>query len=114
MAIMSSLKQESTRCPAGDDNPASRFIANSLRVLTTWSGCQVSVESWTITPFEVEFGPMVGRGGLYDRFLLSLPLVSNLDGFIRSGKVYKGIWNHVDVALKTFKTENSITPKIKV
>jgi hypothetical protein len=62
MAIMCSLQKLSNRREESD--PEVRFISNSLRILTTWSGRQVSVEEWTITPFEVEFGHIIGLGGL--------------------------------------------------
>jgi hypothetical protein len=62
MAIMCSLQRLSERYP--NDVRESAFISNSIRTLTAWSGDQVTIERWTITPFEVDFGPMIGRGGL--------------------------------------------------
>jgi hypothetical protein len=62
MAIMCSLKRLSERY--SDDTRESVFISNSIRTLTTWSGDQVTIEKWTITSFEVDFGPMIGFGGL--------------------------------------------------
>lgn len=41
-----------------------RFYTTSLRYLTTTSGKKVDVTPWTITSFDVEFGPQIGAGGL--------------------------------------------------
>jgi hypothetical protein len=41
-----------------------QFISHSLEYLYTTSGCQVRVENWMITSFDVEFGPLIGEGGL--------------------------------------------------
>ena len=46
------------------DDVESKFIMNSLRILTTLSGRQVVVEQWTVTAFEVESGITIGSGGL--------------------------------------------------
>jgi hypothetical protein len=64
MAIMCSLQRLSERY--SDDARESAFISNSIRTLTrtTWSGDQVTIEKWTITPFEVDVGPGLGRGDL--------------------------------------------------
>jgi hypothetical protein len=62
MAIMCTLQRISERYTSRD--PESTFISDALQVLNTWSGQQVTIERWTITPFEVEFGPMIGCGGL--------------------------------------------------
>jgi hypothetical protein len=49
---------------SGDDRER-QFFAHTLRYLTTSSGRQAGVEDWSITPYEVEFGPQIGTGGLY-------------------------------------------------
>jgi len=72
------------------DEPERRFFSTSLRYLSTSSGRQVQVESWMVTSYDVEFGPQIGVGGF--------------------GKVYKGTWQKLEVALKVMKTDSGIVP----
>ena len=46
-------------------SPELQFMTHANRYLATASGCQVSLDRWTITPLEVELGPVIGSGGLY-------------------------------------------------
>ena len=62
MTIMCALLQVQSRYAEAD--PESGFISASLRRLIRWSGRQVAVETWAITPFEVTFGHVIGSGGL--------------------------------------------------
>ena len=41
------------------------FFTHSLQLLTTVSGQQVELKTWTITPYEVEYKRKIGYGGLY-------------------------------------------------
>jgi hypothetical protein len=63
MAMMVSL-QKRLRTGADEDQER-QFFTHTLQHLTTLSGRQVEVEDWTITSYEVEFGPEIGSGGLY-------------------------------------------------
>jgi hypothetical protein len=66
MAMMTSLQQ---RLNSFDNQPAhiqeSRFMEHSLQYLSTVSGSQVIMEDWMITLFDVDFGLMIGEGGLF-------------------------------------------------
>ena len=64
MAMMVSLHQCLARQLGGDREHA--FLTHSLQLLTTVSGHQVNLNSWTITSYEVEFVRKIGRGGLYE------------------------------------------------
>ncbi|CAA7270611.1 unnamed protein product [Cyclocybe aegerita] len=68
-----------------------QFFTHSLRCLTRVSGQQVDIKPWTISPYDVEFGPLIGSGGF--------------------GKVYRGTWNKMEVALKVMKNSEDITPR---
>ena len=52
------------------------FFSHTLRYLTTVSGRQVEIKHWMITSYEVEFGPLIGSGGLYVFFGYSSTLVN--------------------------------------
>lgn len=61
MAIMASLQrhlQESL------DTRERQFYTSSLRQISVSSGSYADLESWTITSYDVEFGPIIGSGGL--------------------------------------------------
>jgi hypothetical protein len=53
---------------SGDDRDL-QFFSRTLRCLTTISGRQVEVKDWMITSYEVEFGRLIGSGGLYAFYL---------------------------------------------
>jgi hypothetical protein len=63
MAMMVSLQRRLDH--RSDDNRERQFFSHTLEYLTTASGRQVEMENWMITPYEVEFGPLIGSGGLY-------------------------------------------------
>lgn len=46
------------------------FFTHSLQLLTTVSGQQVELKTWTITPYEVEYKRKIGYGGLYGHPIL--------------------------------------------
>ena len=73
------------------------------------SGQQIQLEDWMITSFEVQFGPKIGSGGLYDHFT---PICDV--SFEASGQVFKGTWNHTEVALKVFNTATGAVPSSAV
>lgn len=96
------------------DQEEIRFLKHSLRYLSSVSGQEVEVHPWTITTYDVEFGPLIGVGGLCALVFLhihsrSLNILSSY-----SGKVYRGKWNHTDVALKVMKNAGEITPRAAV
>ncbi|KAJ7615435.1 hypothetical protein FB45DRAFT_1108090 [Roridomyces roridus] len=70
------------------------FYGHALQYLTVLSGQQVKVEDWMITPFDVDFGKEVGSGGF--------------------GKVYRGTWNHTEVAIKVVRNGAGVTPRAEV
>jgi hypothetical protein len=113
MAMMASLQR---RLKAGTDaEQERRFFAHTLLYLTTSSGQQVELEDWTITSYDVEFGPQVGSGGLYVfRFSHHVrgPFVD--ENYSGSGRVYIGNWNNTTVALKVLITEDGVTPSATV
>jgi hypothetical protein len=41
-----------------------QFYSSSLRQISLTSGSHAELESWTITPYDIEFGPIIGSGGL--------------------------------------------------
>jgi hypothetical protein len=63
MATMASLHRHITQQLGGDHERV--FFTHSLQFLTTISGQQVDLQSWTITSHEVKFVRLIGRGGLY-------------------------------------------------
>ncbi|KAJ7624397.1 kinase-like domain-containing protein [Roridomyces roridus] len=70
------------------------FYGHALQYLTVLSGQQVKAEDWMITPFEVDFGKEVGSGGF--------------------GRVYRGTWNHTEVAIKVVRNVAGVTPRAEV
>jgi hypothetical protein len=80
-----------------------------LQYLTTCGKCQVELETWMITSYEVEFGPEIGSGGLYV-FCILVPTSIIPHCVFISGKVFKGKWNNAMVALKVLVIENGIAP----
>ena len=49
-----------------------RFFSHTLNTLSSFEeGKFDNLESWMVTSFEVEFGPSIGRGGLYVLSLIS-------------------------------------------
>ncbi|KAH8829007.1 kinase-like domain-containing protein [Flagelloscypha sp. PMI_526] len=73
-------------------NPTEKqFLKSSFNYLAYTSGIRVpTVESWTISSFDVEFEDQIGKGGF--------------------GKVYQGVWNHCPVALKVLQ-EDKVVPR---
>ena len=41
-----------------------QFFTHALRYLTVVSGRRIELESWMVTPYEVEFGSEISSGGL--------------------------------------------------
>ncbi|KAF8956482.1 kinase-like domain-containing protein [Flammula alnicola] len=89
MAMMATLRRrlEERR----GDQEELRFMIHSLRYLMTMSGQQVDIKPWTITSFDVEFGPLIGAGGLWVSFFQVI--------------------NYTDVALKAMNGMEGITPR---
>ncbi|KAF9530207.1 kinase-like domain-containing protein [Crepidotus variabilis] len=74
-----------------NDNPREvEFFKKSLTYLRTTSGQVVDMQPWTVTSVEVEFGELIGIGGF--------------------GKVFRGKWNRMDVALKVMKNKEDLSP----
>ncbi|KAF8811047.1 kinase-like protein [Phlegmacium glaucopus] len=67
------------------------FFSQSFRYLSTASGRQVDIKPWTISPFDVEFGEVIGVGGF--------------------GVVYRATWNQTEVACKVMKNSVNIVPR---
>lgn len=63
MAMIISL-QNSLDNRSIPDKREERFIKHSLNYLVSTSQQQAHTDSWTITSFEVEFGELLGSGGL--------------------------------------------------
>jgi hypothetical protein len=61
-AMMVSLQRRLDQQLGGDRE--CQFISHSLAYLYTASGYRVRVENWMVTLFDVEFGPVIGEGGL--------------------------------------------------
>ena len=61
-AMMVSLQRRLDQRLGGDRE--CQFISHSLEYLYTASGSHVRTENWMITSFDVEFGPVIGEGGL--------------------------------------------------
>jgi hypothetical protein len=60
-AMMVSLQRNLKQLSAGDREH--HFLSHSVRYLSTTTGGQISLESWMITSFDVEFGAEIGSGG---------------------------------------------------
>lgn len=43
-----------------------QFFSHVVQYLSSFTGSQVNVENWMITPYEVDFGQRIGVGGLYE------------------------------------------------
>ena len=113
LAMMASLHQRLSQQLKGDREHA--FYTHSLQLLTTISGHQVDLSSWTITPYEVELGRQIGYGGLYGHFSQKLLRSgSNLTIYMISGQVYEGRWNRTSVAIKVLRSKDGITPSSEV
>jgi hypothetical protein len=113
MAMMVSLEHRLRE--GSDEDVEHRFFTHTLQYLATSSGHQVEIEDWMVTSYEVEFGQVIGSGGLYVFSIISYSSVVYLliVGFF-SGQVFKGNWNKTTVALKVLVMEDSITPTAKV
>jgi hypothetical protein len=46
------------------DERERQFYMSSLHHVSMSSGTHAELENWTITPYEIEFGPIIGSGGL--------------------------------------------------
>jgi hypothetical protein len=64
MAMIASLQRRLTQQLGVDREHA--FFTHSLQLLTTVSGKQVDLNTWTITSYEVDIGRQIGYGGLYE------------------------------------------------
>ena len=62
MVMMVSLQRRLDHLSDGDQER--EFFSHALEYLSTTSGHEVQMENWMITPYEVEFGPQIGSGGL--------------------------------------------------
>jgi hypothetical protein len=62
MVMMVSLQRRLDRLSDGDRER--QFFSHALEYLTTSSGRQVEMENWMVTPYDMEFGPQIGSGGL--------------------------------------------------
>lgn len=62
MAIMASLQRHLQQQSL--DRRERQFYMSSLRRISMTSGRHYELESWTITSYDVEFGPIIGSGGL--------------------------------------------------
>lgn len=62
MAMMVSLQKRLSN--RRDPDRERQFFSHSLHYLTAVSGCDVQVEDWMITAYEVDFGREIGAGGL--------------------------------------------------
>jgi len=91
-AIMASL-QHHLQQQSLDENER-QFYSNSLRCISGKYGPLARLESWTITPYEVELGLIIGTGGF--------------------GEVYQGSWNKMPVAIRVLKSDAGIIPNLEV
>jgi hypothetical protein len=66
MAMMAALERRIEERPEtnGQQDDLFNFYTTSLLHLRTTSGKKVELTPWTITSFDVEFGPQIGAGGL--------------------------------------------------
>jgi hypothetical protein len=64
MAMMASLQRRLIQQLGVDREHA--FFTHSLQLLTTVSGEQLDLNTWTITSYEVDIGRQIGYGGLYE------------------------------------------------
>src|ERR1700683_2833059 len=111
MAMMVSLQR---RLQTGSDgNREQQFFTPTLQYLTTSSGCQVEMEEWMITSYEVEFGKQIGSGGLYV-FSVPVAIAYPLIAYFGSRQVFQGSWNRMKVALKVLMVEGGVTPSSAV
>ena len=62
MAMMATFKRRIDE-KKGEKEELS-FYMQSFRYLLTASGHQVDIKPWTISSFDVEFGDVIGGGGL--------------------------------------------------
>ncbi|KAF7362565.1 Kinase-like protein [Mycena venus] len=76
------------------DKAEHKFLSHTLQYLTATSKTQVRVEDWMISSFEVEFFDEIGEGGF--------------------GNVYKGTWNHTEVAIKVVRNAQGVTPDLSM
>ncbi|KAJ7142918.1 kinase-like domain-containing protein [Mycena epipterygia] len=93
IAMMVSLQRRLDSLPHSSD-PERQFYSHTLQYLTSVSGKRVELESWMIPSFEVDYGPEIGAGGF--------------------GRVYRGTWNRVDVAVKILHSVAGVVPNVAV
>jgi hypothetical protein len=63
IAMMASLQKQLEQCFGRDRDHD--FFTHVFHYLSVTSGRHVQLESWTITPYEVEFEQEIGSGGLF-------------------------------------------------
>ncbi|KAJ7919416.1 hypothetical protein B0H13DRAFT_2320404 [Mycena leptocephala] len=73
------------------NSPEQTFYAHMLYYLASTSGGHVKLEDWVISPFDVDYRPEIGAGGLL------------------FGTVYKGTWKRTEVAIKLIHNGSGIT-----
>lgn len=112
MAMLVSLQKRLDDRSDGDRER--QFFSHSLNYLSTASGCQVQIEDWMVTWFEVEFSQEIGSGGLYvGQSTFDCPNADDVYN-LYSGQVFKGTWNRTTVALKVLRNEGGIAPSSSV
>lgn len=82
------------------DDRERQFYQSSLHHISILSGSHVELKGWMVTSYDVDFGSLIGSGGLWVCGLWSLPCWSPY-----SGQVFEGVWNKTPVALKVLKAD---------
>ncbi|KAJ7671144.1 hypothetical protein B0H17DRAFT_1209097 [Mycena rosella] len=80
-AMMAALQRRLNVAPGNDQEQ--NFYSHTLQYLTSMSGRSVQLEDWMVASYDVEYGPEIGVGGF--------------------GKVYRGTWNRMEVAIKVLQ-----------
>jgi hypothetical protein len=92
------------------NSPEQNFYAHTLHYLASTSGGHVKLEDWVISPFDVDYGPEIGAGGL----LVTRIFPGAISDRFRSGTVYKGTWKRTEVAIKLIHHGSGITANVDV
>ncbi|KAJ7271718.1 hypothetical protein C8J57DRAFT_1601299 [Mycena rebaudengoi] len=107
LAIMVSIERRMEE-NKNRNSPEQNFYAHTLQYLASTTGQHGKLEDCVISPFDVDYGPKIGAGGL----LVTRICVGAISDRFHSGTVYKGSWKHIEVAIKLVHDESGITANL--
>ncbi|KAJ7605721.1 hypothetical protein FB45DRAFT_952116 [Roridomyces roridus] len=94
VAMMVSIERRMDRSQNNMNATEQKFYSHTLQYLASTSGQHIELEDWMISQFDVDINIKIGAGGF--------------------GTVFKGTWNHTEVAIKMIHNDSGITADISM